>query len=304
MNSRRHPAFPRLLLCLGLISALIASYFTFGAAPSRAAGRSEVSYEYGSHERQQLKAYWHAKNATQPGIVILHGGYWYEDSGWATWSRTFSDAGYAVFDVDYRLNFDAPWPAQRDDALSAISWIKQRAASFDLDPDRIVVLGSSAGGHIATAVATYGAGASRVRGVVGLSPVASPYRAWVDGNAAGSTAKEKKVRDNATILARCFPDSADTDTSMHPSCWDTWRDMVTKNRASGADDAPMYLLHSEDDFVPAAHSTDLEAAEEAKGMPDADVTTEILPGSAHGGGLLDEAGVPAEVLGWIGARTR
>lgn len=294
----------RLLMCLVTCMALIVGFLSLETRDSAAAERSETTYSYGSHDRQKLDAFWNASDSKRPGIVILHGGYWYEDSGWATWSRYFADKGMAVFSVDYRLNFDAPWPAQRNDALSAITWIKANAAKFDLDPERIVVLGSSAGGQIATSLATYGSGGDRIKGVVALSPVASPYRAWNDGNRDDSTAKERKVRDNATVLARCFPDPADTDASLHASCWDTWKDMVVKNRASGADDAPMYLVHSEGDFVPVQHSLDLEAAEEVgHDMPADGVTVETVTGSAaHGGGLLDTAGIPEKVLTWIKAR--
>ncbi|MFH8288202.1 alpha/beta hydrolase [Streptomyces sp. NPDC018059] len=284
--------------------ALIVGFLSLETRDSAAAEHSETTYSYGSHDRQKLDAFWNASDSKRPGIVILHGGYWYEDSGWATWSRHFADKGMAVFSVDYRLNFDAPWPAQRNDALSAITWIKANATKFDLDPERIVVLGSSAGGQVATSLATYGSGGDRIKGVVALSPVASPYRAWNDGNHDDSTAKERKVRDNAAILARCFPDPADTDASLHASCWDTWKDMVVKNRASGADDAPMYLVHSEGDFVPVQHSLDLEAAEEVgHDMPADGVTVETVTGSAaHGGGLLDTAGMPEKVLTWIKAR--
>ncbi len=296
----------RILACLAACAVLAVGLLNVETPVSAAAaGRNESTYSYGSHTRQKLDAFWNAADSKRPGIVILHGGYWYEDSGWTTWSRYFADKGMAVFSVDYRLNFDAAWPAQRNDALSAIEWIRSNAAKFDLDPERLVVLGSSAGGQIATSLATYGAGADRVKGVVALSPVASPYRAWNDGNRDDSTAKERKVRDNAAILARCFPDPADTDTSLHASCWDTWKDMVVKNRASGADDAPMYLIHSEGDFVPVQHSLDLEAAEEADhDMPADGVTVETVAGStAHGGGLLDTAGMPEKVLAWIKART-
>lgn len=105
------------------------------------------------------------------------------------------------------------------------------------------------------------------------------------------------MRDNAVLLARCFPDRDDT------LCWDTWRDMVVKNRASGANDAPMYLIHSETDLIPVQHSLDLEAAEEVKhDMPADGVTVETMPGSsAHGGALLNIDGVPEKILAWMDA---
>ncbi|MEN8652370.1 alpha/beta hydrolase [Streptomyces sp. 21So2-11] len=293
----------RILIPLTFCIALVAALLMVDTPSTQAAGRSEATYKYGSHTRQQLDAYWNPSSTPQPGVVILHGGYWYEDASWATKSRFFADAGYATFSADYRLNFDAQWPAQRNDALAALTWIRDNAARFNLDPERIVVLGSSAGGQIATAIATYGSGATTVKGVVGLSPVASPYRAWNDGNHETSTFQERKVRDNATVLARCFPDPADTDTSLHASCWDTWKDTVAKNRASGANDAPMYLIHSQDDFIPVIHSTDLEKAEEVdQDMPASGVTVETVPGAAHGGALLDEPGMLAKVLKWIAAR--
>jgi acetyl esterase/lipase len=298
----------RLWGCLILCVAVVAALLVHDTRASEAAARNESSHAYGSHPRQTLDAYWKTagedRGGEQPGIVILHGGHWYEDTGWAGWSRRFADAGYAVFAVDHRLNIDAPWPAQRTDALSALDWIRDHAADFDLDPGRLVLLGSSSGGQIATAVATYRSGAFRVDGVVALSPVNDPYRAWRDGNAGDATARQRKLRDNATLLARCHPETSDNSASAHPGCRDTWSDMVVRNRASGGDDAPMFLLHSEDDFVPVRHSLDLEAAEEdAHNMPANGVTVRTVAGSSHGGALLKEPGVAERVLGWIAERT-
>lgn len=313
----------RLWGCLVLCAAAVTTLLISDARDSVAADRNEATYSYGSHTRQTLDAYWNPAgeepNGTQPGIVILHGGHWSEDTGWATWSRTFADAGYAVFAVDYRLNFDAPWPAQRTDALSALDWIRDHAADFDLDTNRLALLGSSTGGQIATTVATYRSGTYRVDGVVALSPVVSPYRAWQAGNAATATDGQRRLRDNAVILARCSPATTDTDAdadtapgtntrtvpSAQPDCRETWDDMSANSRASGADDAPMYLLHSKEDPVPVRHSRDLEAAEETDhNMPANGVTVDTVPGSAHGGALLDEPGVADQVLGWIAERTR
>ena len=298
----------RLWGCLIICAAAVAALLISDTRDSAAADRNEATYSYGSHTRQTLDAYWNAageeRNGTQPGIVILHGGHWSEDTGWATWSRTFADAGYAVFAVDYRLNFDAPWPAQRTDALSALDWIREHATDFDLDTNRLVLLGSSSGGQLATTVATYRSGAYGLDGVVALSPVVSPYRAWQDGNAGTATDGQRRLRDNAVILARCAPDATDTDAVTPPGCRETWNDMAANSRASGADDAPMYLLHSKGDPVPVRHSLDLEAAEEADhNMPANGVTVKTVAGSSHGGALLDEPGVADRVLAWIAERT-
>ncbi|MYT73798.1 MULTISPECIES: hypothetical protein [unclassified Streptomyces] len=65
----------------------------------------------------EFDAYGNASNSSRPGIAALHGGYWYEDSGWATWPRYFADRGYAVLSIGYRLNSDAAWPIPRADAI-------------------------------------------------------------------------------------------------------------------------------------------------------------------------------------------
>lgn len=168
------------------------------------------------------------------------------------------------------------------------------ATHFNLDPSRIVILGSSAGGQIAASVGTYGAGRTRVRAVVGISGVMSPYRAWGDGLTGQSDKRTVKLHDNAVILARCYPDSADT------TCWKRWCDMVVKNHVT-SDDAPMYLVDSADDWVSPKNSLDLADQLRAKGVP---VTTDIVPGSAHGGALLDDPQVRDSVLAYIRSVTR
>ncbi|MDX3069022.1 alpha/beta hydrolase [Streptomyces sp. ND04-05B] len=319
-------AVRRLWGCLVLCAAVVAALLVADTRDSTAADRNEATYSYGSHTRQTLDAYWNTageeRNGTQPGLVILHGGYWHEDTGWATWSRTFADAGYAVFTVDYRLNNDAAWPAQRTDALSALDWIRRHAADFDLDIHRMVLLGSSTGGQVATTVATYRSGAYGLDGVVGLSPVVDPYRAWRDGNAATATDRQRRLRDNAVILARCSPETrpgaaketrkkADTPTegaedptaAPRPGCRETWNDMAAGSRASGADDAPMYLVHSRGDAAPVQPSRDLETAEEKDhNMPANGVTVKTVRGSAHGAALLDDPKVAERVMAWIAER--
>ncbi len=303
----------RLWGCLVLCTAAVATLLVWDMRDSAAAARHEATYSYGSHTRQTLDAYWNPagdeREGKQPGILILHGGEWSRDTGWTGWSRTFADAGYAVFDIDYRLNADAPWPAQRTDAFSALDWIRDHAADFDLDTNRLVLLGSSTGGQVATNIATYRSGAYRFDGVVALSPVTSPYRAWQDGNASTATDWQRELRDNAVLLARCSPADAYASAptpapAAQPGCRDVWDDMAAGSRASGADDAPMFLLHSKGDPVPVRHSRDLEAAEETDhNMPANGVTVKTVAGSSHGGALLDAPRVSDRVLAWIAERT-
>ncbi|CAM5622551.1 Alpha/beta hydrolase OS=Streptomyces alboniger OX=132473 GN=CP975_14015 PE=4 SV=1 [Streptomyces alboniger] len=228
------------------------------------------------------------KPGKRPALVILHGGSWARDTDWSGRARWFAARGFNVYDTDYRLTSDAVWPAQRQDVLAALRWVRGREGG-----ERPLVLGSSAGGHLAVQAATYKTGASRVRAVAALSPVASPYRAWKDGAPSGAPADRRSLRGAAQRLAGCRPDRA------VPRCWDRWTDLAAASHASRRD-APLLLVHSARDFVPMAHSTALAAAERKAGQRD--VLTRTVPGSAHGGHLLGAPGVAGNVLQWLRAR--
>ncbi|MGH3310325.1 MAG: alpha/beta hydrolase [Streptomyces sp.] len=292
-------------ILLPVLVAVLAVAGTSAATPPKSpvVAQQVVTQKYGSHPRQSVDVHWNASAAPKPALVLIHGGYWYEQTDWSTWAEEFADQGFQVFSIKYRLNFEAAWPAQREDVASAVQWVRDNSAQYDADPANVVVLGSSSGGQLTTDAATHGTNALGLKGVVGLSPVASPYRAWTDGNSS-TVSKIRKVRDNAAILARCYPDSSDNSTSLRDTgCWDTWRETVSKNWANPGD-APMFLVHSESDFVPATHSTDLEATAEANGVPAGDITTKVVANSsAHGRGLLSTTGMFESIVDWLKART-
>ncbi|MFJ6614347.1 alpha/beta hydrolase [Streptomyces sp. NPDC091289] len=297
-----------LLILVTAVLAIVATTAAAPAAPVTAKAPAVVKAEaatekYGTHPRQSLDITWSPAPAPRPAIILITGGYWYTHASWATWAKRFADQGFQTFIMNYRLNFEAAWPAQRDDVASAVKWVRDNADRYNTDPDNVLLVGSSAGGQMATDAATHGTNALGLQGIVALSPVASPYRAWQDGNTS-TVAKIRKLRDNATLLARCYPDPADNSTTYRDTgCWDTWRDMESKNSA-GKGDAPMLLLHSDGDFVPPVHSTELETAAKAAGLPASDVTTRIVTGStAHGQALLSAPGMFDTVVSWLKART-
>ncbi|WP_407565286.1 alpha/beta hydrolase [Streptomyces sp. 184] len=280
-------------------SAGLAADRSTGHAAGQSPRRSVEAY--GPEPRQRVTVHWQPRRAPRGGLVILHGGYWSYDTDWGGRARAFARRGYAVFDAGYRLAPDVRWPAQRDDVVAALRWVRRNAAAYAVDPARVAVLGSSAGGQLAVAAATYGAGASRAAGVVALSPVASPYRAWLDGGAPGATAAGRRLRASAERLAGCVPDGTPA-VSADPACRRAWRSLDPRSEASGRDDAPMLLLHSAADFVPAYHSEAVAAAERARGMPAEDVRVRVVPGDAHGMRLLAEPGVEGEIEGWLRGR--
>ena len=117
--------------------------------------------------------------APPPCVVVIHGGGW--DGGDRSELSGFNDwlvaQGFAVAALDYRLAPAHPWPAQRDDVLAAIAWLKAQAGDLGIDANRLVLLGRSAGGQIASAVG-YTVHEPSIRGVIALyAPHDMPF-AW------------------------------------------------------------------------------------------------------------------------------
>ena len=99
------------------------------------------------------------KDKKLPAIVLIHGG------GWSGGRRdaereinigsTLARNGYVAMSIDYLLSDkkQAVWPTNLWDCKTAVRWLRKNAGRLDIDPDRIGVLGGSAGGHLADMVA-------------------------------------------------------------------------------------------------------------------------------------------------------
>src|SRR3569833_2113662 len=67
--------------------------------------------------------------------------------------KAFADSGYAVASIDYRWSTTAPFPAQIQDCNQAVQFLYDNAAKYNLDKDKITLIGFSAGGHLASLLA-------------------------------------------------------------------------------------------------------------------------------------------------------
>ena len=95
-----------------------------------------------------------AQRSSLPALVYLHGGGW--KAGDKAGSRAlFYDmvrAGYVVFSVNYRLVPSGRFPRNVEDCMAAVRWVRLHAESYGVDPERIGIVGSSAGAHLAALV--------------------------------------------------------------------------------------------------------------------------------------------------------
>lgn len=109
-----------------------------------------------------------------PVIVFLHGGGWKvgDKNEIEPYAARFTEAGFAVVSVNYRLSSDGRFPTQIFDCKTAVRWTRAHAAQYGLDPKHIGVLGFSAGGHLAALLGTT-AGVQKLEDRAAGSPDAS-----------------------------------------------------------------------------------------------------------------------------------
>lgn len=211
------------------------------------------SYNYAgtSDVDQELTAYYNPSESGRPWIAVVHGGSWAAGSrtNTETASAEFYAEGFNVFNIAYRLTTDyrgnpgAPWPAQRDDVVAAIDWVKANADAFGIDPERGALYGFSAGGHLAASAGLLGNGSARVHAVVSVSGVLQPHRVVdvaVSDPAVGHggdfpTAANKTLMNWESVAMRCPRLTTWTD------CNSRWSDFLPETHIS-ADDPPVLIL--------------------------------------------------------------
>jgi acetyl esterase/lipase len=126
-----------------------------------------LSYETNDGSALSLDFYRAESPRRAPLVVTIHGGAW--NSGYnkdfIPMDQFLAGRGYAVADVIYRLAPQSPFPAASNDVIAAMAFLRRHATELNLDSDRVVLLGRSAGGQIALHVA-YTANDPAIRGVI------------------------------------------------------------------------------------------------------------------------------------------
>lgn len=139
------------------------------AGPANAFSAPPVAAEALSPTLHLYRASRDSRGKPRPIVVDVHGGSWQvgsvrEDAAFA---RIMAARGYAVFAVDYRKAPGHPFPAQLDDVRDAIAFVHAHAADYHADPQRLALVGRSAGGQLAM-LAAYGDSDRRIRAVVSI----------------------------------------------------------------------------------------------------------------------------------------
>lgn len=167
---------------LGLLAAACSPLKVFNTVMPKDAGvRLAVrGAAFGPDPRQRLDIYVPKTTGSglRPIIVFFYGGSWNSGtrSGYSFVGRALAAQGFVVAIPDYRLVPQIRYPAFLEDNAASVRWVRSHAAVFGGDPDRLVLMGHSAGAYNAAMLALdprwLGKDRKSVRGLIGL---AGPY---------------------------------------------------------------------------------------------------------------------------------
>ncbi|URM36345.1 alpha/beta hydrolase [Flavobacterium anhuiense] len=103
-----------------------------------------------------LDAFVNTKKKKNPAVIMIHGGGWRSGnkSQMQFLGAAMAAKGYSCFSIEYRLSLEAKYPTGVVDVKNAIKFIKDNAAKFNVDPNKIAVLGCSSGGQMAALIGT------------------------------------------------------------------------------------------------------------------------------------------------------
>jgi arylformamidase len=156
----------------GDLGPFIAAYAAQSAA-ARAACPAMRTLTYGAQATQTLDIVLPEGAGPHPLHVFIHGGYWQElskkESLFAAPETLARGIGFAA--LDYTLAPQATLREIVDEVVNALSFLRRRAADLGIDPECIVVSGSSAGAHLAAMATLRLAPADRPAGLILLSGV-------------------------------------------------------------------------------------------------------------------------------------
>jgi acetyl esterase/lipase len=242
----------------GLTAACSSVQYFIANAPT-AFGEYErrTNLRFGDDPRLRLDLYQpKAAGSGRPVVVFFYGGSWLrgERSQYRFVGAALAERGFVAVVPDYRLYPKARFPAFLDDGAQAVAWVQQHARELGGDPQRIVLMGHSAGAHMAAYLAfnheyLKRAGA-KPEGIAGLIGLSGPY----------------VLRPNSRVLHRIFG---------KPYTPSDWQPVHFVDRTS----PPALLVHGEDDGVVSVEQTrELSAALKQHHVP---VETEILAGRGH-----------------------
>ncbi len=256
--------------------------------------KRDIPYASGGGRSHLLDAFIPSNGATdRPGVIFVHGGGW--TIGGKTRMDTFaqqiaSQTGWVGFSISYTLK-PPRYPAEWQDVAAAVTWVRDHAKDFGVDPKKLGVVGSSSGGNIAQMAAFYGKGSlttgSRVRAVVtwsgpsDLKLLVSPStpcttQFWCRKAQRRSEALDAYLECSLTQCPQKYQEASPV-TYVDPS------------------DPPILLANSQDELVPIDGAEEMAQRLKQNGVP---YDLHILPGQRHATAYAPD--IWAATVQWLG----
>ena len=224
--------------------------------------------------------------APMPLVIWVHGG------GWKTGTKAgcpvtwLATKGYAVASLDFRLLPEHPWPAQIEDPIAALRWLRQESGKYGYDASRSAAMGGSSGGHVVALWGTLTLPAEdKVKAVVDMYGPTDLLTMPPNVLSAKRTRDDLAKANGALLLGGVVmdqPERAKAVSALH---------QVSK------DDVPFLIMHGmADPGVPVDQSERLHAALKAAGV---ESTLKLIPGAGHSGKEFDSAESRALIQGFL-----
>ncbi|MDZ7842750.1 MAG: alpha/beta hydrolase [Gammaproteobacteria bacterium] len=225
-----------------MVASSLSAFLLAASCLSTASAAVDHDYEilpdqiYAQRESGDLTGdlYLPVVDGASPGIIMIHGGGWRRGDvdDMEKFARRAAAAGFAVFNITYRLAPEHKFPAQLEDVRDAVRWLRSRAADYRIDPDRIGAWGYSAGAHLAMLLGTLGKDA-----LPGDGPGAPSAR--VAAVVAGAGPTDLRAYPDNKYVAALMPEDADEKLFT----------LASPLAAVSGDDAGMFLYHGKRDWI-------------------------------------------------------
>jgi acetyl esterase/lipase len=202
---------------------------------------------------------------TAPLMVFIHGGGFTggKRSDYLVLLLAFAQKGYMTATVSYRLVKDSIYPACAEDITDAVKWLFRNGDTYGYDPDRIALIGGSAGGHLAL-LAAYGWQKNNVKN----DTAAHRIKAVVDlyGPADFTTEFAKNNSTVINFLGHTYKEAPELFTEVSPVHY------LDKS------DPPTMILHgTSDQTVPVSQSDELKEKLDSLGIPNVYIRLPFWP---------------------------